>query len=231
MPRKGTGSILQKVISKRKRIFLIVFSVLAGIGVLLGLLVLFFDWRVRVTTEERILTVDDLTGEYDCIFVLGCGVRADGTPSKMLRDRLETAVLLYEMGVSEYILCSGDNGKVDYNEVGVMKKYLMDKGVPENAIYLDHAGFSTYESACRAKAIFGLTTAVVVTQEYHMYRALYTLIDKGVDAVGVPAIDARYNGQTMRDLREIVARCKDYIYCIFDPDPTYLGDPIEIGKK
>ena len=215
--------------SKKKRIFVMIFSVLAGMGILLGLFVLWCEYRVKSTTKDDILTIDTVGNGYDCIFVLGCGVRADGTPSYMLRDRLDTAIALYETGASEYILCSGDNSKVEYNEVGVMKKYLMDNGIPEKAIYLDHAGFSTYESAYRAMAIFEIDSAVVVTQKYHMYRALYDLKDKGIDAVGVPCIDIAYKGQTMRDLREIVARTKDYIYCIFDPKPTYLGERIEIG--
>lgn len=217
--------------SKRKRIFVIIFSVLAGIGFLLGVFVLWSNYRVKDAVETKIMTLENVGEGYDCIFVLGCGIREDGTPSLMLRDRLDTAILLYERNVSRYILCSGDNGRVEYNEVGVMKRYLMEKGIPESAIYLDHAGFSTYESAYRANAIFGIKNAVVVTQKYHMHRALYDLKDKNVDAVGVPCADITYKGQTMRDLREIIARTKDYIYCIFDPKPTYLGSMIEIGKK
>ena len=217
--------------SKRKKIFLIVFAVLASIGLLFGIFTLYCNYRVKSDTESRILTPDTVGKGYDCILVFGCGIRADGSPSFMLRDRLNMAVLLYEMGVSNYILCSGDNGKVDYNEVAVMKEYLIEKGIPQEAIYLDHAGFSTYESACRAKEIFCVEKIVAVTQTYHMYRALYDLLDKGIDAYGVPCMDAEYGGQTLRDLREVAARVKDYIYCIFDPDPTYLGEKIEIGAK
>ena len=217
--------------SKRKKIFVILFSVCAIIGLILGIAVFCIDMYVQSDTEDAIVEADTITGEYDCIFVLGCGIRTDGSPSHMLRDRLDTAYLLYELGVSDYILCSGDNSKVDYDEVGAMKDYLMELGVPEEAIYMDHAGFSTYESAYRAKAIFGIEKMVIVTQKYHLYRALYDAKDKGIEAVGVSADLAVYQGQTMRDLREIVARVKDYFFCIFDPKPTYLGEQIVIGEK
>lgn len=231
MQKCGIKSVLEEEMSKRKKLFLIIFSILASIGLLIGIFVLYCNLKVKSDVKDRILTLDAVGSGYDCILVFGCGVREDGSPSLMLRDRLDTAVLLYEIGASEYILCSGDNGKIDYNEVAVMKEYLVEKGVPKDAIYLDHAGFSTYESACRAKEIFCLDKVVAVTQTYHMYRALYDLLDKNVDAVGVPCADVTYGGQTLRDLRELVARTKDYLFCLFDPAPTYLGEKIEIGVK
>ena len=100
--------------------------------------------------------------------------------------------------------------------------------MPEEVIYKDHAGFSTYESMYRAKAIFGVEKMIVVTQSYHLYRSLYLAKDRGIEALGVSADVRTYYGQGMRDLREIVARNKDFLYCLFDPEPTYLGDPIEI---
>jgi vancomycin permeability regulator SanA len=147
----------------------------------------------------------------------------------MLRDRLETAYLLYEAGLSDYILVSGDNGKIDYNEVGVMKEYLVNKGIPEGKIYMVHAGFSTYESLYRAKAIFGVEKMILVTQKYHLSRALYIAYDRGIDAVGVGADFHIYRGQEFRDLREVLARVKDFIWCVFEPAPTYLGQRIQIG--
>ena len=217
--------------SKRKKIFLIVFSVLASIGLLVGVFVLYCNLKVKSDVNDRILTLDTVGDGYDCILVFGCGIRKDGSPSLMLKDRLDMAVVLYECGVSDYILCSGDNGKIDYNEVAVMKEYLIEKGVPKDAIYLDHAGFSTYESACRAREVFDLEKIVAVTQTYHMYRALYDLIDKKIDAVGVPCADIEYGGQIIREWREVVAITKDYLFCLFDPAPTYLGEKIEIGAK
>ncbi len=215
-------------IKKNIKRFWILFGILAAIGVLLFCYVMIVNLHVKNSTEDRIVTIDEIEGEYDCIFVLGCGVWEDGTPSHMLADRLETAYALYEAGVCPYILVSGDNSSVDYDEVTVMKNYLVEKGVPEEVIYKDHAGFSTYESMYRAKAIFGVDKMIVVTQSYHLYRSLYLARDRGIEAVGVSADVRTYYGQAMRDLREIVARNKDFLYAVFDPKPTYLGETIEI---
>ena len=201
--------------SRRKKLFVIVFTILAVVGLVLGIFVLYCNFKVKNEVKNRVLTLNTVGDGYDCILVFGCGIRADGSPSLMLKDRLDMAICLYELEVSDYILCSGDNGKIDYNEVAVMKEYLIDNGVPQEAIYLDHAGFSTYESACRAKEIFCVKKVVAVTQTYHMYRALYDLLDKDIDAVGVACVDAVYGGQIVRDLREVVARSKDFLYCIF----------------
>ena len=235
MPKRITPKDLVKNMkTKRIKIFWRLFFVLVAIGVVLGIAVLVTDLYVQNSVDDRVFTLDSYKSpdeKYDCIFVLGCGVLADGTPSHMLQDRLETAYALYQSGSSDYILLSGDNGSVDYNEVGVMKEYLVDKGVPEEAIYMDHAGFSTYESLYRAKAIFGVERIVVVTQEYHLYRALYIASDRGIEADGVAADVRRDYGQTLRDLREIVARNKDFWYCVFEPKPTYLGDKIPLGEN
>ena len=217
---------------KRNKIFLFVFLALACVAVLLFVVTMIVDYHVKHSVEKRIWKAENVISEgedFDCIFVLGCGVRPDGSPSDMLKDRLKTALLLYEFGVSDYILVSGDNGKVDYNEVGVMKTYLVNQGVPEDRIYMDHAGFSTYESLYRARAIFGVEKMVLVTQEYHLSRALYIAKERGIDAVGVAADFHIYSGQQLRDLREVLARVKDFIWCVFEPKPTYLGESIQIG--
>jgi len=228
-PKKGTVIVFMKKMSKRMKVFWILFAVFALLGLLLAAAVLAIDHHVKKSTEDQILDLGEVGQGYDCIYVLGCGVRENGTPSHMLADRLDTAYALYEMGVSDYILVSGDNSREDYDEVGVMKQYLMDKGVPEEVIYKDHAGFSTYESLYRADAIFEVDNIVIVTQGYHLYRALYIAKDRGIKAVGIEADPRTYYGQTMRDLREVVARCKDFFYCIFEPKPTYLGETITLG--
>ncbi|MGI6721157.1 MAG: SanA/YdcF family protein [Anaerovoracaceae bacterium] len=165
----------------------------------------------------------------DCILVLGAGVRPDGTPSPMLEDRLETGLYLYKAGVSNKLLLSGDNGQVEYNEVRCMKNYMVQHGVRESNIFLDHAGFSTYESMYRARDIFCVRNAVVVTQSYHEYRALYIGERLGMTVSGVSSDQQRYSGQIMRDLREIFARDKDFFQCISKPKPTYLGEQIPIS--
>lgn len=215
---------------KKNKVFLIIFFVLALLAVAIFAVMVTINYHVKNSVKARIFNLETVkTDDYDCIFVLGCGVRPDGSPSDMLRDRLETAYLLYEAGLSDCILVSGDNGKIDYNEVGVMKEYLVNKGIPEGKIYMDHAGFSTYESLYRAKAIFGVEKMILVTQKYHLSRALYIAYDRGIDAVGVGADFHIYRGQEFRDLREVLARVKDFIWCVFEPAPTYLGQRIQIG--
>lgn len=189
---------------------------------------------IKKRVDDRIVSSEAAKEVYgvDCIVVLGAFVKVDGNPSDMLRDRLDTALELYRAGVSEKILVSGDHGSVGYNEVGIMKKYLVDNGVPEENVFMDHAGFSTYESMCRTKDVF-LTESyykrvIVVTQEYHLYRALYIAEQIGVDAYGVPADLHTYRGQLYRDAREVLARFKDYFSCYLSVKPTYLGEPISI---
>lgn len=220
---------------KRYRFFMKLFILLALIGVLLGIAVLITDLHVRSVTKNQILTNEQILSNseasYDCILVLGCGIRSNGTPSLMLQERLDAAYHLYQNKISEFILVSGDNGKVDYNEVAVMKAYLVDKGVPDAAIYMDHAGFSTYESIYRAKEIFLADRIVVVTQKYHLARALYVAKARDIDAVGIPCDQAVYAGQTQREIREVFARVKDFWYCKFDLQPTYLGEKIPMEKE
>ena len=164
----------------------------------------------------------------DCILVLGAGVRGEA-PSHMLEDRLLEAISLYEAGVAPKIIMSGDHSRTDYDEVNVMKSFAIERGVPSEDIFMDHAGFSTYESLYRAKAIFGVQSAVIVTQKYHLYRSLYIADELDVDALGVGADPRKYSGEVKRQIREIAARSKDMLWCAFKPEPTYLGETIDLG--
>lgn len=165
----------------------------------------------------------------DCILVLGCGLRTDGEPTQMLKDRLDAGIALYQEGAAPRLLMSGDHGRVQYDEVNRMKKYAMDQGVPSGDIFMDHAGFSTYESMYRARDVFQVEKAIVVTQEYHLYRAVYDGRKLGLQIWGIPAKKIRYGGQKIRDAREILARNKDILYCLFQPKPTYLGEAIPVS--
>lgn len=164
----------------------------------------------------------------DCILILGAGVWAGGVPSNMLADRLEEGLRLYQNGVSGKILVSGDHGQKDYDEVNVMKKYLMDRGVPGEDIFMDHAGFTTHESMYRAKEIFGVGKAVVVTQRYHLYRALYICKKMGIEAFGSASDPRSYRGTLTRNVRESMSRVKAVIWCFLKVKPKYLGEPIDI---
>ncbi|MBQ3031208.1 MAG: YdcF family protein, partial [Anaerotignum sp.] len=149
---------------------------------------------IKKETAEKIITAEEAT-DADCILVLGCGVREDGSPSLMLRDRLEKGIELYEAGTAPKLLMSGDHGRKNYDEVNLMKGYAMEKGVPSEDIFMDHAGFSTYDSMYRARDIFCAEKVIVVSQEYHLYRALYLAEKLGLEAYGVPAQDVNYRGQ------------------------------------
>lgn len=179
----------------------------------------------RILTQEQAATLENV----DCIVVLGCQVRSDGTPSHMLEDRLKRGVALYELGAAPKLLMSGDHGTQGYDEVNTMKRYALEAGIPSQDVFMDHAGFSTYETIYRAKEIFGAERIVVVTQQYHLYRAMYIAQAMGMEVYGVAADYRQYSGQFARDVREVLARVKDFGMCIFKPDPTYLGEAIPIS--
>ena len=186
------------------------------------------DAHVRSSVESRIVTADEtarLDG-IDCIVVLGCGVRPDGQPSDMLADRIAQGVALYEKGASPKLLMSGDHSRSDYDEVNTMRNVAVEAGVPADDVFMDHAGFSTYESMYRARDVFGAKRIVIVSQRYHLYRALYVAERLGLDAYGVSADLRPYAGQEAREVREILARDKDFLTSIVQPLPTFLGDPI-----
>ncbi len=201
-------------------------------AVLLVSSILIFSVNLYVTksTDAQIVETDALKdiSDIDCIIVLGCHVKSEGVPGRMLTDRLETGIALYKAGVAPKLLMSGDHGTVEYNEVGAMKRYAEEAGVPSEDIFMDHAGFSTYETVYRAKEIFCADKVIIVTQEYHMYRALHIANSLGVEAYGVCAPEKEYAGQWYRDFREVLARVKDAGTSIIKPKPTYLGDKIPI---
>ena len=198
--------------------------------VIIGLAVLGINLYVKISTKKQIIGKKDYSKieEIDGILVLGAGVWGD-EPSPMLEDRLNQAIGLYKNNVSTKIIMSGDHGTKEYDEVNIMKKYAIEKGVPSEDIFMDHAGFSSYDSIYRAKAIFGAKKIVIVTQEYHLYRALYIANRLGIEAYGVGADPRQYAGATYREVREILARNKDFVKCIFKPEPTFLGDTIPVS--
>ncbi len=217
--------------SKLKKTLKITLIILVCMGVLAGVAVLGVDWWVTGTAAEGMISVEvsaQLT-DVDCILVLGCGVWDNGQPSHMLEDRLKRGIELYNAGASPKLLMSGDHGRVEYDEVNVMKRFAMDAGIPSEDIFMDHAGFSTYESMYRAKEVFGAKKIIIISQEYHLYRALYIARTLGLEAYGVNANYRNYQNQSAMDTREVLARCKDFVTCIFKPEPTYLGDPIDLS--
>ena len=200
------------------------------LGITGGLAVFGLSSFVKNRTADKIVNKTEAVKlDADCILVLGCGIRDDGTPSLMLRDRLETGAALYEAGAAPKLLMSGDHGRKDYDEVNLMKDYAMEKGIPSEDIFMDHAGFSTYDSMVRARDIFCAKTVVIVSQEYHLYRALYLAEKLGLEAYGVPALDVNYRGQAYREFREMLARSKDFCTAVIQPQPKFLGEKIPIS--
>ncbi|MCL2787054.1 MAG: YdcF family protein [Micrococcales bacterium] len=188
-------------------------------------------WVVRSTTgrivDEASQARERFGSGYDAILVLGAGITPDGKPSVTLTNRLATAVELYQAGLAPVVLLTGDNSRLDYNEVEVMRQYMVDAGVPAGDVYRDFAGFSTWESIYRAREVFQARRLVIVTQRYHLYRALFGADRLGLDAVGVAA--ERWKGFDLgQDIRETAARTKEPLATLFGRKPTFLGPVIEL---
>ena len=212
-----------------KKTMLRILCILAALVLLGGIVLLAVNGHVKRSVRPYLLSPEEAAKTpADCILVLGCGVRPTGEPSLMLRDRLDMGLQLYGLGAAPKLLMSGDHGTVDYDKVNAMKDYAMAAGVPSEDVFMDHAGFSTYESMYRARDVFCAERVIVVSQKYHLFRAVYDARALGLDAVGVAAEDIAYLGQTARDLREILARNKDALWCLLQPEPTFLGEAIPV---
>ena len=204
--------------TKRRRILLWTVIVLCSLGLLAVLAVGVINGIVVGSTEERIVSLDEAASleDVDYILVLGAGVKADGTPSDMLHDRVLTACEVMTLSSDAMLLMSGDNQRPDYDEVSAMVTLAVELGADEANIETDRLGLSTYESIRRACELYGVERMVIVTQEYHLYRALYIAEQMGIDAYGVSADVRSYRGQLLRDVREVAARCKDFLVFLFD---------------
>jgi SanA protein len=159
----------------------------------------------------------------DCALVLGAGVREDGSPSDVLRDRLDVALSLYRDGRVERILVSGDHRAESYDEPNAMRRYLEANGVPRAAIFMDHAGFDTYSSMWRAKNVFGAERVVVVTQAFHLPRALYVARSLGMAAEGASADRRLYRG-----IAETISRTKAFFDVAVARRPHHEGPRIDL---
>ena len=173
--------------------------------------------------------IKDLPGDFDCILVLGAGVYSDGTPTPMLNDRLLVACEAYNAGCSDRLLMSGDHLYEDYNEPGAMKKFAIEQGVESKVIFLDHAGISTYDSIYRAVNIYGAEKILIVTQKYHLYRAVYLARSMGAEAFGVSSNLRSYLLQPKYTAREWVARVKDFGFSILKPEARHMGDKFDLS--
>lgn len=177
--------------------------------------------------RSRIVALDE-AAPAQAALVLGALVFPDGTVSMMVEDRLETALALYRAGKVQKILISGDHGRVEYDEVNTMRRYLEERGVPAEDIFMDHAGFDTYDSMYRASAVFAAEDVIVVTQGFHLPRALWIAGRLGLNVQGVMADRHRYMDTDYYEVREAAARVKAFGEVLLRRKPVFLGPVIPI---
>lgn len=193
-----------------------------------GVLVLILIANAIVLLYARPYIVSDMEdlSPAQAVIILGAGVSKDGTLSPVLKERVDTAVVVYKKGLVEKILMSGDNSSKNYNEVSPVHQYLLDSGVPVEDIFLDYAGFDSYDTMYRAKSIFGVESAVIVTQTFHLSRSLFIANNLGIKAEGIhpPADKSTWHNY----LREMLSVVKAVYDVSFKSDPTYLGEEIPI---
>lgn len=177
---------------------------LVAIVVVLALAPLLLRSLVLMRYAPRIVEELPPDGGYRTAIVFGAAVRQE-QPTTVLRDRLDTAIRLYQLGQVDRLIMSGDGRTADYNEPATMARYAQIHGVPPEAIIIDHQGLRTYETCYRARFVFGLERVVLITQNFHLPRALFTCDLLGIDAVGVPADQRVYSNARWYDLRELLA--------------------------
>ncbi len=196
-----------------------------GIGVGLMVFVLCNIYILVSTNKSIVEEIDNLT-PAQTIIVLGAGVNSSGTLSPILKDRVDTAVLAYRAGKAKRILVSGDNSTYNYNEVVPVHKYLIEQDIPVSHIFLDYAGFNTYDSMYRARDVFDVTSAIVVTQGFHLPRAVYIGKALDIEIQGLPS--GIKNISFKNHFRESLARVKSVLEVIAHRQPKFLGETISI---
>lgn len=201
--RRFTKELINRVIKS----LAVLFAIVLAVSILANAIVIF-------STKDSVKTYDEFDGHYDYIIVLGCGVIDNQYPSDRLADRLDTAIRLYENGAAPKILLSGDHRVDDYNELAVMRNYMIEHGVPDDVIFCDDLGLSTNETMERAVRLFDVSSAVIVTQKYHLYRSIYLARDYGIDCEGVCATGRTFTYHVYHYSREFMARIKDFFLCL-----------------
>jgi len=186
------------------------------------------DQYVDYIGKQTIRTMETVQ-PAQAILILGAYVHPSGEVSRMLKDRLDYGLMLYLAGKAPKLIVSGDHGSKSYDEVRAMCDYLEAAGVPSEDIFMDHAGFNTYDSMYRMKAIFQVTDAIVVSQRYHAVRAAYIAEKLGINVQSIASDTYVYEKMATYRVREIGARIKAvWMAGIIKPNPTYLGETIPI---
>ncbi|MBP9761354.1 MAG: YdcF family protein, partial [Candidatus Magasanikbacteria bacterium] len=190
----------------------------------IAIIVLFFYIQSQFNNQSTIYSSLDQVPTAPVALVFGAGLRPNGTPSDALRDRVLSAVDLYQAQKVQKLLMTGDNSLINYDEVSAMKKLAVDMEVPEDDVVLDYAGFDTYDSCYRARDIFGLSQIIAVSQEFHLPRVVFTCQSLGIDTVGYVADKQPYISARFWRVRESLARVKAWAEVkILKPEPKFLG--------
>lgn len=218
----SVGGIGMKKIVKRIFVFFMIIVLLGAVSVY------FINKDVKNLGNKYIMNKKEVP-KCDAILVLGAYVKPNGQLCEMLEDRVKYGIDLYNAGKAPKLLLSGDHGTVNYDEVNAMKKVVEKNNIKEEDIFLDHAGFSTYDSIYRAKEIFKVKKVIIVTQDYHLKRAVFIARKLGLEAYGVSSDPRKYFGIERYEAREILARVKDFFNANYiKPKSKLLGDPIPI---
>jgi SanA protein len=203
--------------------------VIGLVVVLAGLAVLVPNLIITQGAKAYIVQTPEEAPHAQAAIILGARIWTDGSPMDMLRDRLETGVRLYEQGKVDKLLLSGEHDQVPYNQVDTMLEYVLGRGVPPEDVFTDNAGLSTYDTMYRARDVFQVESALIVTQDFHLSRAVYTARHLGLDAIGVVADLETYRDYAPNAAREILARVNAIIELhMTRPGPAESGEPLPI---
>ena len=219
--------IVKALINRRKQILWVI-----GIGLALAvLLVLICNGMVKKSVQGRMYENVCEIPYRSVGLVLGTSpVRSNGTPNFYYRYRMEAAAQLYFANKISYIIVSGDNHIHDYNEPECMRQSLVSMGVPDSVIYLDYAGFRTFDSMVRCKEVFGQDSVTVISQYWHNERALYIAEHAGLEAIAFNATDVQVKHAYLKNhLRELLAKVKVVLDVTFHKQPKFLGEPVKVG--
>jgi len=209
----------------KKYLKIFVFLVIIGIIAIVSV-----NYYVKSSTKNRIQYSIKKFPKNDVGIIFGAGIK-DNQPSKYLKDRLDAGILLYKANRINKILLSGDNGRDEYDELTVMKNYCYQHGVDTTKIFIDYAGFDTYSTMYRAKHIFNIKKATLISQEYHLNRAIYIGNKLGIKSTGYSANQGEYKGYKYVTFREYLSTFKSFLDVIRNREPHFLGNPIDINGE
>ncbi|OCB70480.1 hypothetical protein B0A79_00135 [Flavobacterium piscis] len=197
--------------------------------VIIGLVaIVSVNYYVKSSTKKNIYYSIKKFPKNDVGIIFGAGINGD-QPSKYLKDRLDAGISLYKANRINKILLSGDNGRDEYDELTVMKNYCFNHGVDTTKIFIDYAGFDTYSTIYRAKHIFNIKKATLISQEYHLNRAIYIGQKLGIKSVGYSANNGEYRGYKYVTFREYGSIFKSFFDILRNREPHFLGNSIDIN--